>query len=520
MPDSTSSTNTVAASRALTRTHLENSMPLLQASRVRKAFPGVVALDDVSIDIHGGRVHALMGENGAGKSTMMKIIAGVYTPDSGTLTFKGESVALRSPRDALDRGIAMIHQELNLLPEMTVAENIWIGREPRNRIGLIDHGALNRRTRALFDELDIDIDPQARLGALGIASRQMVEIAKAVSFDSDLLIMDEPTSAITEREVEHLFRIIGELKDRGKAIVYITHKMDEVFTIADDISIFRDGQHIATRLAAEFDKPSLIEAMVGRALTQVFPKVTVPIGEVALSVKQLGRRGAFSDVSFDVRYGEILGFAGLMGSGRTEVMESVFGVIPPDEGELRFEGRPRKIRAPREAIEAGVAFLTEDRKGSGLFLQLSVGENMEISALKRHCKLGFVKQHRVNDECATLCRSLRVKTPGLAETIENLSGGNQQKVLLARWLMNQPKILILDEPTRGVDVGAKAEIHALITQLAKQGVAIIMISSELPEIIGMSDRVAVMYDKRLSGILPREAATQEAIMTLASGERI
>ncbi len=520
MADSTLSTHAVAASHANTSSRFGKTMPLLKASRVRKAFPGVVALDDVSIDVYGGRVHALMGENGAGKSTMMKIIAGVYTPDGGTLTFKGESVALKSPRDALDRGIAMIHQELNLLPDMTVAENIWIGREPRNRLGFIDHGQLNRRTRALFDELDIDIDPQVRLGALGIASRQMVEIAKAVSFDSDLLIMDEPTSAITEREVEHLFRIIGELKGRGKAIVYITHKMDEVFTIADDISIFRDGHHIATRPACEFDKQSLIEAMVGRALTQVFPKATVPIGEVALSAKALGRRGAFSDVSFDVRYGEILGFAGLMGSGRTEVMESVFGVFPPDTGELRFDGRPRKIRMPREAIEAGVAFLTEDRKGSGLFLQLSVCENMQISALKRYCKLGFVRQHRVNDECATLCRSLRVKTPGLTETIENLSGGNQQKVLLARWLMNQPKILILDEPTRGVDVGAKAEIHALITQLAKQGVAIIMISSELPEIIGMSDRVAVMHDKRLSGILPREAATQEAIMTLASGERI
>lgn len=517
MPDSTIATPGAQARPYPPHTR---TAPILSASRVRKAFPGVVALDDVSIDVHGGRVHALMGENGAGKSTMMKIIAGVYAPDSGVLMFKGESVSLKSPRDALDRGIAMIHQELNLLPDMTVAENIWIGREPRNRLGLIDHRTLNRRTGELFDELDIELDPQTRLGTLGIASRQMVEIAKAVSFDSDLLIMDEPTSAITEREVEHLFRIIGEFKARGKAIVYITHKMDEVFTIADDISIFRDGRHIVTRPAIEFDKPSLIEAMVGRALTQVFPKVTVPVGGVALAVKQLGRRGAFSGVSFDVRYGEILGVAGLMGSGRTEVMEAIFGVFPADEGELAFEGQVRKIHAPREAIGAGIAFLTEDRKGSGLFLQLSVSENMEISALKRYCRLGFVRQHRVNDECATLCWNLRVKTPRLTETIENLSGGNQQKVLLARWLMNQPKILILDEPTRGVDVGAKAEIHALITHLAKQGVAIILISSELPEIIGMSDRVMVMHDRRMSGILSREAATQEAIMALASGEQI
>ncbi|WP_415774645.1 sugar ABC transporter ATP-binding protein [Paraburkholderia sp. J11-2] len=495
-------------------------VPLLAAQHVRKAFPGVIALHDVSIDIHAGRVHALMGENGAGKSTMMKIIAGVYAPDGGTLRFKGEPVTLKSPRDALDRGIAMIHQELNLLPDMTVAENIWIRREPRNRIGLVNHGALNRRTRELFQQLGIEIDPEIQLGKLSIANRQMVEIAKAVSFDSDLLIMDEPTSAITDKEVEHLFRIIAQLKARGKAIIYITHKMDEVFQIADDISIFRDGHHIVTRAACEFDKPSLIAAMVGRELTQVFPKETVPIGEVALSVRHLGRRGAFANVSFDVRYGEILGVAGLMGSGRTEVMESIFGMYPADEGELLFDGKAKAIRSPADAIRAGVAFLTEDRKGTGLFMQLSVGENMQISSLKRHCAFGFVRQQRMDEECARMCRSLKVKTPGLAQIIENLSGGNQQKVLLARWLLNQPRLLILDEPTRGVDVGAKAEIHALITQLARSGAAIIMISSELPEVIGMSDRVVVMHERTVSGILPRERATQEFIMTLASGERI
>ncbi|WP_028220453.1 sugar ABC transporter ATP-binding protein [Paraburkholderia oxyphila] len=497
-----------------------HAAPLLAARHVRKAFPGVIALQDVSIEIRAGRVHALMGENGAGKSTMMKIIAGVYTPDGGTLHFKGEPIALKSPRDALDRGIAMIHQELNLLPEMTVAENIWIRREPRGRLGLVNHGALNRQTRELFAQLGIEIDPQTPLGRLSIANRQMVEIAKAVSFDSDLLIMDEPTSAITDKEVEHLFRIIAELKARGKAIIYITHKMDEVFQIADDISIFRDGHHIVTREASRFDKQSLIAAMVGRELTQVFPKETVPIGEVALAVRDLGRRGVFSGVSFDVRYGEILGVAGLMGSGRTEVMEAIFGVYPAHSGEILFEGKPKTIRSPADAIRAGVAFLTEDRKGTGLFLQLSVGENMAITALKRHSALGFVRQQRVNEECEALCRSLKVKTPGLAQIIENLSGGNQQKVLLARWLLNQPKILILDEPTRGVDVGAKSEIHALITQLARNGVAVVMISSELPEVIGMSDRVVVMHERRVSGILPRELATQENIMTLASGERI
>ncbi|TKC92348.1 sugar ABC transporter ATP-binding protein [Trinickia terrae] len=497
-----------------------NAAPLFAARNIRKAFPGVVALDDVSIEIHAGRVHALMGENGAGKSTMMKIVAGVQAPDAGSLLFKGRPVALKNPRDALGKGIAMIHQELNLVPGMTVAENIWIGREPRNAMGLIKHNALNRRTSELFEALAIEIDPQTPLGTLSIANRQMVEIAKAVSFDSDLLIMDEPTSAITDREVEHLFRIIGDLKARGKAIIYITHKMDEVFRIADDISIFRDGHHIVTRAASEFDKTSLIAAMVGRELDQVFPKIEVEHGEVALAVRGLGVSGVFSNVSFELRYGEILGFAGLMGSGRTEVMEALFGVRPADAGEVLIDGRRTAIRSPRQAIAAGMAFLTEDRKDSGLFLKLSVGENMQISALPKHSALGFVRQRRVDASCSQMCRQLAVKTPGLHEIIENLSGGNQQKVLLARWLLNQPKILILDEPTRGVDVGAKAEIHALISQLAKRGVAIILISSELPEVMGMSDRILVMHERRANGILPRPIATQEAIMTLASGEAL
>ncbi|WP_323122738.1 sugar ABC transporter ATP-binding protein [Burkholderia alba] len=494
--------------------------PLLAARNVRKAFPGVVALDDICMDIHAGRVHALMGENGAGKSTLMKILAGVHAPDGGALYFKGRPVRLQSPRDALDRGIAMIHQELNLLPLMTVAENIWIRREPRNRFGLIDHGELNRRTRTLFARLAIEIDPHAQLGSLSLANRQMVEIAKAVSFDSDLLIMDEPTSAIAEAEVEHLFRIVGALKAQGKAVIYITHKMDEVFRIADDISIFRDGRHVVTRPAAAFTKRTLIAAMVGRELTQIFPKQTADIGNAALEVRNLGRRGAFSNVSFEVRYGEILGIAGLMGSGRTEVMEAIFGVAPADEGELLFDGARRSIRTPRQAIAAGVAFLTEDRKDSGLFLQLSVGENMAIAALARHCRWGFVRQRPLDAACADFCRRLKVKTGGLHEIIENLSGGNQQKALLARWLLNDPKILILDEPTRGVDVGAKAEIHALISRLARQGAAIIMISSELPEVMGMSDRIVVMCERTVGGIVSRDAATQEAIMTLASGESL
>lgn len=487
------------------------------AEGVAKSFPGVQALKKVSLKIRPGKVHALMGENGAGKSTMMKIIAGVYIPNEGKLFFKGNPIVLKSPRDALGKGIAMIHQELNLLPFMTVAENIWIGREPRNLIGLVDHKALNRQTQELLDKLNIDIDPEIDLGQLSIANRQMVEIAKAVSFNSDLLIMDEPTSAITEKEVEHLFRIIAQLRAEGKAIIYITHKMDEVFKIADEISIFRDGQHIVTKPSEDFDHDSLITAMVGRELSQVFPKEDVPIGNVALDVKHLNVKGICKDVSFDVRFGEIFGIAGLMGSGRTEVIESIFGINKIDSGTIIFDGKELKVKSPSDAIQAGMALLTEDRKKSGLFLSLSVGENMEMAALPSYCKMGFVQQKSMDVICQEMLGKLKVKTPGLYEVIENLSGGNQQKVLIARWLINNPKLLILDEPTRGVDVGAKAEIHKLITQLAKQGVAIIMISSELPEVLGMSDRVMVMHEGTVGGILSREEATQERILEIASG---
>jgi inositol transport system ATP-binding protein len=492
---------------------------LLTANQIRKAFPGVVALDNVSLSIRAGAVHALMGENGAGKSTMMKILAGAYVADSGTLTLRGKTLNLKTPRDALDVGIAMIHQELNLLADMTVAENIWIGREPRNRLGLVNHSRLNEQTAELMARLRIDIDPECLLGDLSIANRQMVEIAKAVSYNSDVLIMDEPTSAITDKEVARLFAIIDALRRDGKAIIYITHKMDEVFKIADDISIFRDGKHIVSGPASTFTPNSLIAAMVGRELSQLFPKEEAQIGDVAVAVKGLSRKGKFHDVSFNVRYGEILGFAGLMGSGRTEVVESLFGVDPADKGEITLHGQTLRIRSPKDAIAQGMALLTEDRKKSGLFLMLSVGANMEITAMNQHAPAGFVRQGVVDGECEDMRKRLAVKTPDLNETIENLSGGNQQKVLIARWLLNKPRILILDEPTRGIDVGAKSEIHRLMSSLAKQGVAIIMISSELPEVMGMSDRMVVMHEGRVAGELNRADFSQERIMALASGVR-
>ena len=490
---------------------------LLEVDGVRKEFPGVVALDDVTLRVRRGTVHALMGENGAGKSTLMKIIAGVYQPDAGEIRLKGSRIRIASPLDALEAGIAMIHQELNLMPFMTVAENIWIRREPLNRFGLVDHRELNRRTRALFARLNIDVDPASEVRDHSVATRQMIEIAKAVSYESDILIMDEPTSALTDREVDHLFRIIADLRAQGKGIVYITHKMNELFTIADDVSIFRDGRYIATHAAKDITRDQVIQMMVGREITQMFPKEPAEIGEVVLSVRDLALEGVFSGVSFDLRRGEILGLAGLVGSGRTNVAEAIFGVTPATGGEIRLDGAPVRIGSPRDAMRAGMALLTEDRKDTGCFLMLSVGENMEMAVLSdRYVRGGFVAQGRVDAECHRMKDAMRVKTPDLAERIENLSGGNQQKVLIGRWLLTNPRILILDEPTRGIDVGAKAEIHRLISRLAGQGVAVIMISSELPEVLGMSDRIAVMHAGRLTGILDRAEADQVSIMQLAA----
>jgi inositol transport system ATP-binding protein len=494
---------------------------LLEVEGVRKAFPGVVALDGVRLQIRPGTVHALMGENGAGKSTLMKIIAGIYQPDTGEIRLKGKPVKLTTPLAALDAGIAMIHQELNLMPYMTVAENIWIRREPMKGLGFInfvDHAEMRRLTEHLFRRLNIDLDPEIEVRELTVANRQIVEIAKAVSFESDVLIMDEPTSALTEREVEHLFAIIADLKAHGVGLVYITHKMDEVFTIADDVSVFRDGRYIATHRAADINRDILIKEMVGRELGAMFPKEIVPIGELALSVKNLSLEGVFSDVSFDLRKGEILGLAGLVGAGRTNVAETIFGVTPASSGEVLVNGTKLVVDSAQTAMRAGMAFLTEDRKDTGCFLVLSVLENMEMAVLQdRYVKAGFVTQGALIEECEKLKAILRIKTPNLDERIENLSGGNQQKALLGRWLLTTPRILILDEPTRGIDVGAKAEIHRLISKLAGEGLAVLMISSEMPEILGMSDRVMVMHDGHVTGFLDRSEADQVKIMHLASG---
>lgn len=494
-----------------------NQDTILVMENISKAFPGVKALSDVHVTVRAGTVHALMGENGAGKSTLMKILNGMYTPDSGTITLQGKVVQIPNTETALKLGISMIHQELSPVPYMTVAENIFLGREPLRRLGMIDKRKLLADTRDLLQRLEININPQALMKDLSVANTQMVEIAKAISYDASLIIMDEPTSAITDREVAHLFRMIRTLKAKGVAIIYITHKMDEVFQIADEVTVFRDGHHIATVPADQTDKNSLIAMMVGRALTAIFPKEEAPIGEVVLSVRNLTRKGIVKDVSFDLRRGEILGLAGLMGAGRTEVIEGIFGIKPIDAGEIMIKGQKVKINEPSDAIRHGLALLTEDRKLTGIMGALPVRDNIMIASLGSYVKRGLLKKRVIEETCRREKSRLEIKTPHMDQVIRLLSGGNQQKVLVSRWLLTMPDILILDEPTRGIDVGAKAEIHKLMCKLAQEGKAIIMISSELPEILGMSDRVLVMHEGRVGGIFERKDATQETIMRAATG---
>ncbi len=491
---------------------------ILVMENISKSFPGVKALSDVQLTVRKGTVHALMGENGAGKSTLMKVLIGMYSPDSGSITFKGKPVQIDSTETALKLGISMIHQELSPVPYMSVAENIYLGREPLGRFGLIDKRKLIADTRALLDRLEINIDPNTIMKNLSVANTQMVEIAKAISYDASLIIMDEPTSAITEREVAHLFRMIRSLQAKGVAIIYITHKMDEVFQIADDITVFRDGKHIATVPAAQTDRHSLIAMMVGRELTSIFPKSEATIGEVVLSVRNLTRKGIIHGVSFDLRRGEILGLAGLMGAGRTEVIEGIFGIKKIDAGEIMIKGKPVQINSPADAIKHGLALLTEDRKLTGIMGVLPVRDNMMIASLGSYAARGFLNRRRIDETCNREKGRLEIKTPSMDQTIRLLSGGNQQKVLVSRWLLTLPDILILDEPTRGIDVGAKAEIHRLMCKLAQDGKAIIMISSELPEILGMSDRVLVMHAGKVGGEFARKDATQESIMRAATGD--
>lgn len=490
---------------------------ILEMRGVSKSFPGVKALDQVDLCVKRGSVHAVMGENGAGKSTLMKVLLGIYKQDEGTITFKGEERHFRGPQDALNAGLAMIHQELSTVQQLTVAENLFLGKE-KTQYGFLSKRKMVEEAQALFDDLHMDIDPKSLMGSLSVSRQQMCEIAKAVSYNADLIIMDEPTSAITESEVKHLFNIINDLLNRGITIIYITHKMDEVFQITDEISVYRDGRFINTLSTADTTRNKLIELMVGRELGNIFPKEYAEIGDVILRVEGLTRDDEFNNVSFDLHAGEILGMAGLVGAGRSEVAETIFGVRKKKSGKIFLHNKEVKIDNPRDAINNGMALLTEDRKSSGCFLPLSVRINTYIASVNDHSQGPFVNHKATIKSAAEMKDAMAIKTPSLEQRIGNLSGGNQQKVLVGRWLLTNPEILIVDEPTRGIDVGAKREIHKLISQLAKQGKGIIMISSELEEVLGMCDRILVMSEGRLTGILNREEATQEKILRFATGE--
>ncbi len=493
---------------------------VLEMDNIVKTFPGVKALDGMTLKVRPGTVHCLAGENGAGKSTLMKVLSGAYTVDSGKVLFKGQDLHGKNAQDTLSLGIAMIHQELSPVREMTLAENVFLGREQNlpGRSGrfFVDFKKMYRDTQNLFDRIGLAYDPHAKMSTLSVAGMQQIEIAKAISRNASLILMDEPTSALTDREVDMLFNQIKELKTTGVAIVYITHKMDEIFTIADDITVIRDGKWIATGPASDFDQDKIISLMVGRTITEVFPKIQVPIGDQALSVKNLSGKG-FRNVSFHVCKGEILGLAGLVGAGRTEIARALFGLTPYTSGEVFLNGKPVAIRNVQDAIKNGIAMVSEDRKEEGLVLQRSVRENTSLVNLQKFAPGLFLDGKKEGEVVQDMIDLLRVKTASMDTPVGNLSGGNQQKVVISKWILGDIKILILDEPTRGVDVGSKSEIHKLMCELASRKLAIIMISSELPEILGMSDRIVVMHEGVMRGELPRSDATQESIMNMATG---
>ncbi|MBB4065638.1 sugar ABC transporter ATP-binding protein [Gellertiella hungarica] len=492
--------------------------PLLSLSDVEKSFPGVKALRGVRFDLRAGEVHALMGENGAGKSTLMKIITGVYQPDSGEMRVSGEPVSVPDPRAAQALGIGIIHQELFLMNHLTAAQNIFIGREPRKGFGLfVDEQQMRADADALFRRMKVDIDPDVEVGTLTVARQQLVEIAKALSFNSRVLIMDEPTSALNETEVEHLFAIIEDLKRQGVGIVYITHKMDEVKRIADRVTVMRDGQYIDTLPAATTDMATIISLMVGRELADSTRAEGRGAEEEVLRVEGLNRGQVIRNVSFSLRRGEILGFAGLMGAGRTEVARAIFGADPIDSGEITIHGRRQAISSPKDAVALGLAYLSEDRKHFGLVTGMSVSDNITMASWRRFTKgRVFMDDARLREASKDYVARLKVKTPSVFQETRLLSGGNQQKVVIAKWLLRDCDILIFDEPTRGIDIGAKAEIYKLLQGLAAQGKSIIVISSELPEVLRLSHRILVMCEGRITGELDGREATQESIMHLAT----
>lgn len=493
--------------------------PLLQLTGIDKAFPGVKALSGAALSVYPGRVMALVGENGAGKSTMMKVLTGIYSKDAGSVRFLGKEVAFHGPKASQDAGIGIIHQELNLIPQLTIAENIFLGREFVNRFGRIDWKRMYAEADKLLQRLNLRYSSHRLVGELSIGDQQMVEIAKVLSFESQVIIMDEPTDALTDTETASLFKVINELKAAGCGIVYISHRMKEIFEVCDDVTIFRDGQFIAERPVNELQEERLIEMMVGRKLEDQYPRLNLPRGNKRLEVSQLSGPGVH-DVSFTLYRGEILGVAGLMGAGRTELMKILYGAATRKSGSVRLDGREVLCRSPQDGLANGIVYISEDRKRDGLVLGMSVKENMSLTALRYFSRTGgSLKQAEERQAVGDFIRLFNIKTPSMDQPIGLLSGGNQQKVAIARGLMTRPKVLILDEPTRGVDVGAKKEIYQLINQFKQEGLSIILVSSEMPEVLGMSDRVLVMHEGHISGEFPIEQATQEALMAAAVGKQ-
>ena len=490
---------------------------LLKMVDITKTFPGVKALDHVSLEVEAGTVHALMGENGAGKSTLMKCLFGIYNKDEGHIYLQGREIDFKSSKEALDNGVAMVHQELNQALKRSVMDNLWLGRYP-TKLGLVDEKKMFKDTMAVFQELGIDVDPHQIMGSMPVSQRQMVEIAKAVSYHSKVIVFDEPTSSLTEEEVEHLFRIINMLRQRGVGIIYISHKMAEIKRISDTITVMRDGKWVATRPAGELEMADIIRLMVGRELTNQFPPKTNKPGAVSLKVEHLtGMYNQLRDVSFEAHRGEVLGLAGLDSSGRTETLESIFGIRTRKEGTITLDGKPCLNRNAGESIKNGFALLTEERWATGIFGVLNIRDNTVISSLDRHLKGGmFLSEKSQREDTQRYIDAMHTKTPSQETKIRSLSGGNQQKVIIGRWLLTDPEVLLLDEPTRGIDVGAKYEIYQLILDLANNGKTVVMVSSEMPELLGVCDRIVVMSGGRVAGEVDARNTTQEAIMTLAA----
>jgi len=491
--------------------------PALEMRGVEKRFPGVVALDGVDLTLERGQVHALIGENGAGKSTLIKIMAGVYEKDAGFIHIRGREVEIRTPRDSLREGIKVVFQEVSLIPEFTVAENIFLESYPTNAIGSIDWRRLEADCGALFRRIGFDVDPAARAASLPLSQQQMVEIARAIAREAQVVVMDEPTSSLTPREVALLFAVIRRLTELGIAVVYVSHKLDEVLEIADIVTVLRDGRRISTRPAAEHTAETLIQDMIGRRIDNLFPRARgAPGTKIALKVEGLAT-AKLKGVSFEARAGEVLGFFGLMGAGRTELAKAIVGYDPISSGRVTIDGRPLEPHDTTTAVELGIGLLTEDRKSEGLMRELPVYQNESLAALASFARAGFVDSARERRAAQDFVDRFRIKTPSLFQKIKNLSGGNQQKALIARWLMRGLKVIVVDEPTRGIDVGAKSEIFALLDRLAGEGLAVVMMTSEMPELLGLSDRIAVMAQGRITATFPREGATQEAILSAAVG---